>query len=40
MFETEIGIFASDSRLKSLATKIGIFRIVKQLSVTLTDYIL
>jgi hypothetical protein len=37
LFETEIGIFSSDNRLKSIATKIGSFRIVKQLSVTYTD---
>jgi hypothetical protein len=34
LFVTEIGMFSSDNRLKSLATKIGSFRIVKQLSVT------
>lgn len=37
LFETEIGIFSSENRLKSLATKIGSFRIVKQLSVTYKD---
>jgi hypothetical protein len=34
LFVTEIGKFSSDNRLKSIATKIGSFRIVNQLSVT------
>jgi hypothetical protein len=41
LFETEIGIFSSDNRLKSLATKIGNLGLLNSSQLlTLTDHIL